>query len=61
MEHKGRIFTVVQTLSPRGWRWTIDLPPPQRTRTGHTYSKAEAVLRAKAEIDKLDVRPIAEI
>jgi hypothetical protein len=61
MEHKGIVYSVVQTASPRGWRWTVELPPPQRTRTGHTYSRSDAVLAAKAAIDKLDPQPTANI
>ncbi len=58
MEYQGISYSVVQTASPRGWRWTIELSPPQRTRTGHTYSRTDAILRAKAVIDKLDPQPI---
>jgi hypothetical protein len=54
MEHKGIIYRVVQTANPTGWRWTVDLPPPQRTRSGNAFSKSDAVLQAIAAIDKLD-------
>jgi hypothetical protein len=53
MEHKGVNFSVVQTASPTGWKWTVDLPPPQRTRSGNAFSRAEAVLQAIAVIDSL--------
>jgi hypothetical protein len=57
MQHKGIHFTVVQTANPTGWRWTVELLPPLKSRTGDTLTRAGAVRRALAVIDKLDVPP----
>ena len=61
MEHRGINYSVVRTANPSGWRWTVDLPPPQRIRAGNTFSKTDAVLRAIAAIDKLDPQPVTTI
>ena len=55
MEHKAVTYTVVQTLNPFGWRWTVELPAPSRNRTGETFTRDAAVRRAMAVIDKLDL------
>jgi hypothetical protein len=58
MKHKGVSYSVVQTANPTGWRWTVELLPPQRTRTGDAFSKELAVRRAIAVIDKLYPRSL---
>ena len=59
MQHKGINFTVVQTANPTGWRWTVELPPPLKPRTGETSTRASAVRRALAVINK-SLEPIPE-
>jgi hypothetical protein len=56
MQHKGVSYSVVQSANPTGWRWIVELLPPQRTRTGDAFTKALAVRRAIAAIDKLEPR-----
>jgi len=53
MEHKGVNFTVVQTSNPTGWRWTVELVPPLRSRTGETADRESAVRKARTVIDNL--------
>jgi hypothetical protein len=50
MEHKGIEFKVVQTASPTGWKWTIQLNA-ERARSGVSYSMQSAILDAKHKID----------
>jgi hypothetical protein len=54
MQHKGINYTVVMTANPTGWRWTVELLPPLRSRTGDTLTRAAGVREALAAIDKLD-------
>jgi hypothetical protein len=58
MQHNGISYSVVMTAHPSGWRWTVELLPPLRTRTGDTLTRMR---RALAVIDKLDAPPIMEI
>lgn len=51
MEYKGIQYDVVQTASPTGFKWTVQLDG-ERTRTGVAYSKAEAISTAERAIDK---------
>ena len=51
MEHKGIVYTVLQTASPTGYRWTVDWITT-RTKTGVSFSKGNAILTALREIDK---------
>ncbi len=53
MEYRGFGFSVVQTISPTGWKWTVDLLPLQKSRTGDTFSKEDGVRRARAVIDQV--------
>jgi len=53
MEHDGVGYTIVQTANPTGWRWTVELTPPFRTRTGAAPTKAAAIRKALSVIDKL--------
>jgi hypothetical protein len=60
MEHKGIHYTVVQSIDPKGWRWTVDLAPPLRSRTGVTLQRADAVRRVLAVINNLVLPPTAQ-
>ena len=60
MEYRGIQYQIVQTASPTGWRWTVELAPPLRSRTGQTIDRAEAVRKALAAIDNL-VPPVGKI
>jgi hypothetical protein len=51
MEHKGIQYTVVQTANPTGWRWTVELDE-NRTKTGSSYSRGNAIFTAVRAIDK---------
>jgi hypothetical protein len=53
MEHKGIYYTVVQTINPKGWRWTVELAPPLKNRTGVMLQRADAVRRALGVINHL--------
>jgi hypothetical protein len=50
MEHRGIEYQVVQTTNPMGWIWTADLDG--RTRTGVSFSRANAIFNAVAAIEK---------
>jgi hypothetical protein len=50
MEHKGIQYQVVQTASPTGWKWTIQLADG-RTRTGTSFSRGHAIFYAINAID----------
>ena len=45
IEHKGIEYQVVQTASPTGWKWTVQLPEG-RTKTGVSFSKGQAIFHA---------------
>ncbi|MVT63550.1 hypothetical protein GPL21_00280 [Bradyrhizobium pachyrhizi] len=48
--HRGLDFSVVQSLSPRGWKWIIHLG--QGEKIGGTHSdRQSAIKRAKQFID----------
>jgi len=51
MKHKGIPFTVVQTASPTGWKWTVQLDE-WRTRTGTVDDRTSAIRLAQKAIDK---------
>jgi len=56
MEHRGIQYQVVQTASPSGWIWTMDVDG--RTKTGVSFSKDNAIFNAETAIDKaLDAKP----
>jgi hypothetical protein len=59
MEHKGIKYQVVQTANPTGWRWTVQLAD-NRTKTGTSYSKGNAIFRAVAAIDQALAAPPKE-
>ena len=51
MNYRDKDFTVVQSLSPRGWKWSINLG--HKEASGTQYDREGAVLRAKRYIDEL--------
>jgi hypothetical protein len=51
MEYRGVEFHVVQTANPTGWKWTVHLKGG-RTRTGDSFSRNSAMVRARFAIDK---------
>jgi len=51
MEHKGLEYSIVQTSSPTGWKWTVRLDDG-RTRTGTAPNRAVAIRFAEIRIDK---------
>jgi hypothetical protein len=50
MEHKGIEYRVVQTANPTGFRWTTELD--NKTQTGVSSSKGNAIFNAVRAIDK---------
>jgi hypothetical protein len=51
MEHRGMQYQVVQTASPTGWKWTVQLDG-SRTKTGVSFSKTNAIFEATNAIEK---------
>jgi hypothetical protein len=51
MQYRGMEYGVVQTASPTGWKWTVQLDQ-NRTKTGTGFSRATAVGLAQRAIDK---------
>jgi hypothetical protein len=51
MDHKGVAYQLVQSLSPEGWRWTVELEDGRR-KTGVVMSRAMAIQHAINVIDK---------
>jgi hypothetical protein len=51
MEHKGIQYQIVQTASPTGWKWTVQIDD-NRTKTGTSFSKGNAIFKAVTAIDK---------
>jgi hypothetical protein len=51
VEHKGIPYQVVQTASPTGFLWTVQLDET-RTKTGTASSKGNAIFQAVCVIDK---------
>jgi hypothetical protein len=49
MEHQGVEYTIVQTISPTGWKWSFDRNG-RKPKTGIAYSRAEAVGAAERAI-----------
>ena len=56
MEHKGIHYTIVQTANPTGWRWTVELVPPLKSRTGQVFHRDDAVRKALAVIHGIVLR-----
>jgi hypothetical protein len=56
MEHKGKQYQIVQTASPSSWRWTVQLDE-NRTKTGTSFSKGNAIFQAVTAIDKALAAP----
>jgi hypothetical protein len=51
MKYRGIDFAVVQALSPKGWKWSVNLG--RRDAGGTQYDREGAVRRAKRYIDEL--------
>ena len=51
MNHRGIDFTVVQSLSPKGWKWSVSLG--HKDAGGTQYDRESALRRAKLYIDEL--------
>ena len=52
VEHKGVQYQVVETASPTGWKWTVQLADG-RTITGVSFSRGHAIFYAINAIDKV--------
>ena len=53
MNYRGIDFTVVQSLSPKGWKWSVNLGHKDAGGTQYMYDRESAVRRAKLYIDEL--------
>jgi hypothetical protein len=51
MNYRGIDFKVVQALSPKGWKWSVNLSG--RDAGGTQYDRESALRRAKLYIDEL--------
>jgi hypothetical protein len=51
MDHKGIRYQVVQTANPAGFKWIVH-PDENRTKTGVSYSRGNAIFHAVRAIDK---------
>jgi hypothetical protein len=51
MNYRGIDFAVVQALSPKGWKWSVNLG--RRDAGGTQYDRESALRRAKQYIDEL--------
>ena len=60
MEHNGTEYSVVQTISPAGWRWTVRIPG-RKPKTGLSHNRQMAANAAKAAIETaIRVKPEKE-
>ena len=50
MEHRGIQYQVVQTASPLGWKWTVQLDG-DRTKTGVSFLREYAIYDATNVIE----------
>jgi hypothetical protein len=51
MQYRDTEYDVVQTASPTGWQWTVQLDQ-NRTKTGSSFRRAAAIGLAQRAIDK---------
>ncbi len=51
MEHREKIYTVVQGIRPSSWIWTVHLDD-RTEKSGEAVSRRDAQLKAVAIIDK---------
>ena len=51
MDHRGVEFMVVQSLSPRGWKWSVNLG--HKDVGGVQYDRESATRKAERYIDSL--------
>jgi hypothetical protein len=57
MEHNGTEYSVVQTISPNGWKWTVHFPG-RKPKTGVCHNRLMAISAAKAAIESaIRIRP----
>jgi hypothetical protein len=57
MEHNGIEYSVVQTTSPAGWRWTVRIAG-RKPKPGVSHNRQMAVNAAKAAIENaIRVKP----
>jgi len=50
MEYRGFHYQVVRTISPNGWRWSVQLDNGERS--GTDLDRAVAIRRAQTFIEK---------
>jgi hypothetical protein len=50
MEYRGVEFTVLQSASPRGWRWTVEITG-RKPKSAVVCDRAGAILHARRAID----------
>jgi hypothetical protein len=51
MEHKGIQYQVLQTANPTGFKWIVQLDE-NKTKTGVSDTKGDAILRVMRFIDR---------
>ncbi|MBR0698234.1 hypothetical protein [Bradyrhizobium lablabi] len=51
MEYRGIEYTVVQKISPNGWRWTVKRD--HNDKVGTAFDREDAIRRAEKFIDEL--------
>jgi hypothetical protein len=52
MEHRGFQYRILQTASPTGFKWLVELPNG-RTKSGTAVNRCSAVTRAVVTIEKV--------
>jgi hypothetical protein len=51
MQYKGVEYKVVQTASPKGWKWTFQMQG-QNVRSGTAMSRTLALISVQSAIDR---------
>ena len=51
MNYRDKDFTVVRSLSPKGWKWSVNLG--HKDASGTQFDRESAICRAKRYIDEL--------
>jgi len=58
MEYRGVEFTVLQSASPRGWRWTVEIAG-RKPKSAIAHNRTGAILDAQRAIDAaLGIQPV---
>jgi hypothetical protein len=52
MEHRGFQYRILQTASPTGFKWLVELPNG-KTKSGTAISRCSAMTRAVVTIEKV--------